>query len=191
MLPAIASAWITPTILAAIPVVILLIFAVCVLRNSVTAEGDTVIVVTGPKETRYVQNAKTLVLPILEDYRTLSLAARQRTVDVEGALATWRNRVDLRIDCTVAIDPDEAMLENASQRLIGMEQDQIDATIDEIIRGQTRSVVGKHDIADIDAAPGDFSDHCRDAIAADLAALGLAIQSFEITDITTHQATTT
>ena len=101
------------------------------------------------KSAKIVHGKGTFVVPIVQGYATMSLEPIQMNLDFKGALSAENIRVDVPTNLTVAIDTEDAMMQTAAERLLGMDQRAIQNLVSEVIYGQMRIVIAKSTISEM------------------------------------------
>ena len=81
------------------------------------------------------------VWPLIQDYAFLDLEPLQIEIPLQGALSIENIRVNVPSVFTVAVGTDEAGMNNAAIRLLGLTQPQIKKQAEDIIFGQLRQVI--------------------------------------------------
>ncbi len=136
------------------------------------------------------QAAKTIhggaqfVIPLLQDYRYLSLEPIQIEIPLRGALSIENIRVNVPSVFTVAIGTTADVMTNAAIRLLELTTAEIRKQAEEIIFGQLRQVVASMGIEDINRDRDAFLQHIQNSVEPELKKIGLVLINVNITDIT-------
>jgi len=125
----------------------------------------------------------TLVLPILQQARTLSMEPMPLDIKLASALSLERIRVNIPAVFTVAVGSETRFHEKAAERLLGLKQDEIAYQAKEIITGQLRAVVAQLDIDTINQDRDTFNSMIDNNVGTELAKIGLELVNVNITDI--------
>jgi len=136
------------------------------------------------------QAAKTIhggaqfVIPLLQDYRYLSLEPIQIEIPLRGALSIENIRVNVPSVFTVAVGTTPDVMSNAAIRLLNLSTPDIRKQAEEIIFGQLRQVVASMGIEDINRDRDAFLQHIQNSVEPELKKIGLVLINVNITDIT-------
>ncbi|NOY42580.1 MAG: flotillin family protein [Planctomycetes bacterium] len=136
------------------------------------------------------QAAKTIhggaqfVIPLLQDYRYLSLEPIQIEIPLRGALSIENIRVNVPSVFTVAVGTSPDVMTNAAIRLLDLTTAEVRKQAEEIIFGQLRQVVASMGIEDINRDRDAFLQHIQNSVEPELKKIGLVLINVNITDIT-------
>ena len=136
------------------------------------------------------QAAKTIhggaqfVIPLLQDYRYLSLDPIQIEIPLRGALSIENIRVNVPSVFTVAVGTTPDVMTNAAIRLLELTTAEVRKQAEEIIFGQLRQVVASMGIEDINRDRDAFLQHIQNSVEPELKKIGLVLINVNITDIT-------
>ncbi len=133
---------------------------------------------------RTLHGGGSFVLPILEDYEYLSLDPMQIEIPLEGALSIENIRVAVPSVFTVAVGTDDAAINNASQRLLGLSTAEIMKQAEDIIFGQLRQVIASMRIEEINRDRDVFLTSVQSSLEPELKKIGLVLINVNIKDIT-------
>lgn len=123
------------------------------------------------------------VIPLLQDYRYLSLEPIQIEIPLRGALSIENIRVNVPSVFTVAIGTQPDVMTNAAIRLLDLSTDEIRKQAEEIIFGQLRQVIASMRIEDINRDRDTFLQHIQNSVEPELKKIGLVLINVNITDI--------
>lgn len=135
------------------------------------------------KSAKIIHGKGTFVVPIVQGYATMSLEPIQMNLPFEGALSAENIRVDVPSNLTVAIDTEEAMMQTAAERLLGMERDDIEKLVSEVIYGQMRIVIAKLTISEMNSDRDKFQEMITENITNELRKYGLKLMNINIINI--------
>jgi flotillin len=124
------------------------------------------------------------VIPLLQDYRYLSLEPIQIEIPLRGALSIENIRVNVPSVFTVAIGTQPDVMTNAAIRLLDLTVQDIRKQAEEIIFGQLRQVIASMKIEDINRDRDTFLQHIQNSVEPELKKIGLVLINVNITDIT-------
>jgi len=174
---------------AAMLAAILFFGTIIVLKsNYKRCSSNQVLVIFG--KTAHGQAAKTVhggaafVVPLIQDYRYLSLEPIQIEIPLRGALSIENIRVNVPSVFTVAIGTQPDVMTNAAIRLLDLTTQDIRKQAEEIIFGQLRQVIASMRIEDINRDRDTFLEHIQSSVEPELKKIGLVLINVNITDIT-------
>jgi flotillin len=156
--------------------------------NYKRCSSNQVLVIFG--KTSHGQAAKTVhggaafVIPLIQDYRYLSLEPIQIEIPLRGALSSENIRVNVPSVFTVAIGTQPDVMTNAAIRLLDLSVVDIKKQAEEIIFGQLRQVIASMGIEDINRNRDTFLEHIQNSVEPELKKIGLVLINVNITDIT-------
>jgi len=150
--------------------------------------SDMILVVYGKvgegQSSRCIHGGGTLVWPLIQDYAFLKLTPMTISIPLQGALSMQNIRVNVPSTFTVGISTSPTIMNNAAERLLGLEQRQIEETTKEIIFGQLRLTVASLTIEQINQDRESFLMSIRSNVEPELNKIGLYLINVNITDIT-------
>ena len=132
---------------------------------------------------RIVRGGRVFVWPILERIDVLSLALLPINFNIENIYTKQRNTISIEGVANVKIASDNTSLQNAAERFLGKDTQEIKTVAYETIISHISAVVGTLTIEDIQANRDMFTQNLQDAFTTDLANMGLGFDSFVIKDI--------
>ena len=142
------------------------------------------IVVYGFRGTRVIKSGGTLVLPMVENYRRLSLelmsfdvAPRQELHTKQGVAVT----VEAVAQIEVKSDPESILA--AAERFLTKDPVQREALIRPVMDGHLRGIVGQLTVEEIVKEPEMLGGHMRSTCAGDLNKMGLEVVSFAVKEV--------
>jgi flotillin len=150
--------------------------------------SDKILVVFGKveqgKTSRCVHGGGTFIMPIIQDYKYLSLTPSTINIPLEGALSLQNIRVNVPSTFTVGISTVPDIMNNAAERLLGISADEIEQMAKEIIFGQLRLTIASLTIEQINQDRESFLESVRKNVEPELNKIGLTLLNVNITDIT-------
>jgi len=156
--------------------------------NYKRCSSNQVLVIFG--KTSQGQAAKTVhggaafVIPLIQDYRYLSLEPIQIEIPLRGALSIENIRVNVPSVFTVAVGTQPDVMTNAAIRLLDLSVQDVRKQAEEIIFGQLRQVIASMGIEDINRNRDTFLEHIQNSVEPELKKIGLVLINVNITDIT-------
>ena len=139
--------------------------------------------VGGGKASKCIHGGATLVWPLIQDWKKLSLIPMTINIPLTNALSQENIRINVPSTFTVGISTDPLIMNNAAERLLHLQPNQIESMASEIIFGQLRLTVASLTIRQINADRDRF-ELIRENVGHELNKLGLNLINVNITDIT-------
>ena len=136
------------------------------------------------KASTTVHGGAAFVVPLIQDYKYLSLAPIQIEIPLRGALSIENIRVNVPSVFTVAISTEPAVMQQAAIRLLDLSVDQIRKQAEEIIFGILRQVIAGMGIEEINRDRDKFLQQIQMHLESELNKIGLQLINVNITDIT-------
>lgn len=177
-------------VVAVILFVFILIFSL--FRRYKRCPSDRVLVVYGKvgKGTRdgglsakCIHGGAAFIWPIIQAYEYMTLTPISIEVNLTNALSRQNIRVDVPSRFTVGISTEPGIMENAAERLLGQNQQQIHDLAKDIIFGQLRLVVATMDIEEINSNRDKFLANVSSNVEQELKKIGLKLINVNVTDI--------
>ena len=159
-------------IMVAILVVVVIISFIGILSRYRKCKSDEVLVVygktSGEKSAKLYHGGAAFVWPIIQGYEFLSMKPLQIDCKLTGALSAQNIRVDVPTTITVAISTDPEVMQNAAERLLGLQSEDKQNLITDVVYGQMRDK---------------FLSKVRENIDTELRKFGLYLMNINISDI--------
>jgi len=131
-----------------------------------------------------VHGGAKFIIPLLQDFRWLSLEPMQIEIPLRGALSMENIRVNVPSVFTVAIGTTPELMNNAAIRLLDLTSAEIKKQAEDIIFGQLRQVIASMAIEDINRDRDKFLNNIQESLEPELLKIGLVLINVNITDIT-------
>ena len=125
-----------------------------------------------------------IVWPLIQNYGWLNLQPMTITIDLKHALSQENIRINVPSSFTIAISTEPSIMQNAAERLLGLEAPAIDKMAEEIIFGQLRLTVASLSIQEINSDREAFLSRVTENVDTELHKIGLYLINVNITDIT-------
>jgi flotillin len=168
--------------------VILLITITFLASRYKRCPSDKILVVFGKvekgKTSKCVHGGGTFIMPIIQDYRYISLTPSTISIPLQGALSKQNIRVNVPSTFTVGISTVPEIMNNAAERLLGIASTDIEQMAKEIIFGQLRLTIASLTIEQINQDRESFLESVRKNVEPELNKIGLTLLNVNITDIT-------
>lgn len=150
--------------------------------------SDKILVIYGKveagKSSRCLHGGGSIVWPIIQNYSYLSLTPMTINIPLQGALSMQNIRINVPSTFTVGISTQPEIMTNAAERLLELQQKQIEDMAKEIIFGQLRLTVASLTIEQINQDRESFLEAVRKNVEPELNKIGLYLINVNITDIT-------
>jgi len=173
--------------LTAAVVLILFIFLFSMMRRYKRCPSDKILVVYGKtgggKSAKCIHGGAAFIWPIIQDHAFLDLTPMSIEVNLTNALSKQNIRVNVPSRFTIGISTEPSVMQNAAERLLGLNLDAVTELAQEIIFGQLRLVVASMDIEEINSDRDQFLSHITHSVEAELKKVGLKLINVNITDI--------
>ena len=174
-------------IMIAILVVVVIISFIGILSRYQKCKSDEVLVVygktSGEKSAKLYHGGAAFVWPIIQGYEFLSMKPLQIDCKLTGALSAQNIRVDVPTTITVAISTDPEVMQNAAERLLGLQAEDKQNLITDVVYGQMRLVIADMTIEELNSDRDKFLSKVRENIDTELRKFGLYLMNINISDI--------
>ena len=181
-------------ILTAIVLSILFVFILIfsLFRRYKRCPSDRILVVYGKvgksvsletRTAKCIHGGAAFIWPIIQDFEYMDLTPISIEVNLTSALSKQNIRVDVPSRFTVGISTEPGIMDNAAERLLGLNQQQIHDLAKDIIFGQLRLVVATMDIEEINSNRDKFLVNVSSNVEAELKKIGLKLINVNVTDI--------
>jgi flotillin len=180
----------SPTIIATIvlPVLLFLFFFALMVKQYKRCPSNRILVVYGrvggEQTSRCIHGGGAFVVPLVQDFQYLSLKPMTIDIQLTDALSLQNIRVNVPSTFTVGISTDQAIMQNAAERLLGMREQEIATQAQDIILGQMRLVIATLSIEEINQDREKFLTLVNHNVKAELNKIGLEVINVNIRDIT-------
>jgi flotillin len=150
--------------------------------------SDRILVIYGKvgtnRSSKCMHGGGAIIWPLIQDYEYLSLTPITINIPLHGALSFQNIRINVPSTFTVGISTDPAIMNNAAERVLGLDPQKIEDMAKEIIFGQLRLTVASLTIEQINQDRESFLDAIRKNVEPELNKIGLNLINVNITDIT-------
>lgn len=173
--------------IAAVALVVLVVLAWVATRYR-RCPSNRILVVYGRVGTgraaKCIHGGGAFVWPLIQDYAYLSLEPLVIDIPLEGALSLNNIRVNVPSTFTVAISTDPVLMNNAAERLLSLNPQQVREQAQDIILGQLRLVIATLTIEEINKDREKFMHLINENVAQEINKVGLDLINVNIRDIT-------
>ncbi|MDD6262997.1 MAG: SPFH domain-containing protein [Clostridiales bacterium] len=135
------------------------------------------------RSARCIHGGASFVWPVFQSYQYLDLTPISISVDLRNALSRQNIRIDVPSRFTVGISTEQAIMQNAAERLLGLRLNEIQELAKDIILGQLRLVIATMDIEEINADRDKFLLAVSGNVETELKKIGLRLINVNVTDI--------
>jgi len=139
--------------------------------------------VGGQRAARCIHGGGTFVVPLLQSYSFLTLEPLTIDIELKSALSKKNIRVNVPSTFTIGVSTDPNIMNNASERLLGLDDTQIKTQANDIILGQMRLVIATLSIEEINQDREKFLDLVNKNVNFELNKIGLEMINVNIRDI--------
>jgi flotillin len=167
--------------------IIALGFVLVMTRYKRCASDEILVVygrVRGGRASKCIHGGAVMVWPLIQDWKKLSLVPMTIPINLTNALSLQNIRIHVPSTFTVGISTDPMIMNNAAERLLHLNTDQINEMASEIIFGQLRLTVASLTIEQINQDRDNFLERITLNVGHELHKLGLYLINVNITDIT-------
>ena len=183
------------------PIVIVLICAVVLIVMSFVlwlfsrykrCPSDKIMVIYGrigknkdgtTRSSKCIHGGAQFVWPVIQSYSYLDLTPISIQVDLKNALSRQNIRIDVPSRFTVGISTESGVMQNAAERLLGLQLSEIQELSKDIIFGQLRLVIATMDIEEINTDRDKFLAAVSSNVETELKKIGLRLINVNVTDI--------
>jgi len=175
-----------------VPIVALVVVIVSIISYAASrykrCPSDMILVIYGKVGTgqsaRCIHGGGSIVWPLIQDCRFLSLTPMTIAIGLKNALSKQNIRIDVPSTFTVGISTDPSVMTNAAERLLGLGRNEVEQMAGEIIFGQLRLTVASLTIEEINQDRERFLEAIRMNVEPELNKIGLYLINVNVTDIT-------
>src|SRR5690349_8319669 len=150
--------------------------------------SDRILVVYGKvssgKSAHCLHGGAAFIWPIIQDYQFLDLTPMPIEINLQGALSKQNIRVNTPSTFTVGISTEPGVMENAAERLLGLQLTEIKELAKDIIFGQMRVVIATMNIEEINSDRDKLIANIATGVEVELKKVGLRLINVNIQDVT-------
>lgn len=140
--------------------------------------------VGGGQASRCYHGGGKFIIPLIQDYAFLNLEPLVIDIPLEGALSLNNIRVAVPATFTVGVSTDPVLMNNAAERLLPLNFNQIRELAQDIILGQLRLVIATLTIEEINKDREKFMKLINENVGQEINKIGLDLINVNIRDIT-------
>ncbi len=150
--------------------------------------SDRILVVYGKvssgKSAHCLHGGAAFIWPIIQDYQFLDLTPMPIEINLQGALSKQNIRVNTPSTFTVGVATEPGVMENAAERLLGLQLTEIKELAKDIIFGQMRVVIATMNIEEINSDRDKLIANIANGVEVELKKVGLRLINVNIQDVT-------
>ncbi len=135
------------------------------------------------RSAKCIHGGAEFVIPIFQSYSYLDLTPISIQVDLKNALSRQNIRIDVPSRFTVGISTEPGVMQNAAERLLGLQLSEIQELSKDIIFGQLRLIIATMDIEEINTDRDKFLAAVSSNVESELKKIGLRLINVNVTDI--------
>jgi len=148
------------------------------------AAPNEALVVYGFRKPRIVVGGGTVILPVIENYRTLSLELMSFDVAPQQDLYTNQGvAVTVEAVAQIKVKSDLISINTASEQFLSKTPQQREGLIRLVMEGHLRGIIGQLTVEQIVKEPEMLADRMRATCAKDVNKMGLEVISFTIKEV--------
>ncbi|PQJ69712.1 MULTISPECIES: flotillin family protein [Polaribacter] len=170
-----------------IAILFVFILLIAMVKRYKRCPSDRILVVYGKvgggESAKCIHGGAAFIFPVIQDYQFLDLTPISIEVNLVNALSKQNIRVNVPSRFTIGVSTEPGIMQNAAERLLGLDQDSIQDLAQEIIFGQLRLVVASMDIEEINNDRDKFLANISQSVETELKKVGLKLINVNITDI--------
>ena len=136
------------------------------------------------RSAKCIHGGAEFVWPVIQAYSYLDLTPISIQVDLKNALSRQNIRIDVPSRFTVGISTEAGVMQNAAERLLGLQLSEIQELSKDIIFGQLRLIIATMDIEEINTDRDKFLAAVSSNVETELKKIGLRLINVNVTDIT-------
>ncbi len=135
------------------------------------------------RSARCIHGGAAFIVPVIQAYEFLDLTPLSIPVDLKIALSRQNIRIDVPSRFTVGISTEPGVMQNAAERLLGLQLAEIQELAKDIIFGQLRLIIATMDIEEINTDRDKFLEAVSRNVEVELKKIGLRLINVNVTDI--------
>ena len=135
------------------------------------------------RSAKCIHGGAAFIVPVVQSYEFLDLTPLSIPVDLKSALSRQNIRVDVPSRFTVGISTEPSVMQNAAERLLGLQLAEIQELAKDIIFGQLRLIIATMDIEELNTDRDKFLEAVSRNVEVELKKIGLRLINVNMTDI--------
>jgi len=151
--------------------------------------SDKILVIYGKtggdgRSSKCIHGGAAFVWPIFQAYQYLDLTPIPIAIKLEGVPSRQKIRVNMPATVTIGISTKDGVMENAAERMLGLDLNQIRTLGQEIIYCQMHLAIASIDIESVNSDPDLLLEKIVARVEVELAKVGLKLININIQNIT-------
>ena len=173
------------TIIVGLAVLVILLLFVAVGRTyRKAAPNQAIIVYGGIRKPRVIKSGATIIVPIIESYRELTLELMSFDVAPQQDLYTKQGvAVTVEAVAQIKVRSDEESILTAAEQFLSKTPDQREGLIRLVMEGHLRGIIGQLTVEQIVKEPEMVAERMRSTCMDDMSKMGLEVVSFTIREV--------
>ena len=135
------------------------------------------------RSAKCIHGGAAFIVPVIQSFEFLDLTPLSIPVDLKNALSRQNIRIDVPSRFTVGISTEPSVMQNAAERLLGLQLAEIQELAKDIIFGQLRLIIATMDIEEINTDRDKFLEAVSRNVEVELKKIGLRLINVNLTDI--------
>ncbi len=135
------------------------------------------------RSAKCIHGGAAFIVPVVQSYEFMDLTPLSIPVDLKSALSRQNIRVDVPSRFTVGISTEPSVMQNAAERLLGLQLAEIQELAKDIIFGQLRLIIATMDIEELNTDRDKFLEAVSRNVEVELKKIGLRLINVNMTDI--------
>src|SRR5512142_247755 len=171
-------------VIAGLIVLVVLFIAITITRMYRIAGPNEAFIVTGMRGLRIVNGGGTIVLPLIENARQLSLELM--SFDVAPVQDLYTNQgvaVTVEAVAQIKVKSDHESIRTAAEQFLTKSSEERQGLIRLVMEGHLRGIIGQLTVEQIVKEPEMVGDRVRSTCADDMNKMGLEVVSFTIKEV--------
>jgi flotillin len=175
---------ITPLMIAGGVTFVLFTIVIGIVRCFRKAGPNEAFIIYGMRGTRVIKGGGAVILPVIENYRSLSLELMSFDVAPQQSLYT-RQGVAVTVEAVaqIKVKSDEVSVRTAAEQFLTKTPQQREGLIRLVMEGHLRGIIGQLTVEEIVKQPEMVADRMRGTCADDMNKMGLEVISFTIKEV--------
>jgi len=171
-------------LIVGICVLIVILFMGMIARMYRKAGPNEALIVYGFKGPRVIKGHGTVIIPMVENYRELSLELMSFDVAPQQDLYTKQGvAVTVEAVAQIKVRSDQASILTAAEQFLTKSPQQREGLIRLVMEGHLRGIIGQLTVEQIVKEPEMVGDRMRSTCADDMSKMGLEVISFTIKEV--------
>src|SRR3954465_15973854 len=142
------------------------------------------LIVYGFRGTRIVKGHGTVIFPMIESYRELSLELMSFDVAPQQDMYTKQGvAVTVKAAAQIKVKSDPASIQTAAEQFLTKSPQEREGLIRLVMEGHLRGIIGQLTVEEIVKEPEMVADRMRSTCAEDMTKMGLEVVSFTIKEV--------